>query len=87
MENTKTITATDKKSVNLLLFKGNLKPNSSIIGGIKIKNHNGNLDLSDVKVGISTPDITNTVAVKNLNSSGTNKHSKAEKDIALTLKS
>ena len=75
------------KMVNLLLLKDNLKPNSSITGGIRIKNHNGNTDLSDVKAGISMPAITNIAAVRNLNSSGTSKHSKAEKDIALMLKS
>ncbi len=52
-----------------------------------IKNHNGNIDLSGEIEGMSTPDTTNKVAVKNLKSSGTNKHSKAEISIALTLKS
>lgn len=52
-----------------------------------IKNHNGNIDLSDESEGMSTLNTTNNVAVKSLKSSDTNKHSKAEISIALALKS
>lgn len=87
MENTKATTVTDMQRFNLLLFNGNLNPNSSIIGGIIIRNHRGKTDLSDIIAGKSTPANTNTDAVRTLNSSGANMHSIVDKSIALTLKS
>ncbi|MBQ2921563.1 MAG: hypothetical protein IJE60_00500 [Tyzzerella sp.] len=75
--------ATDIQRFNLLLFNGNLNPNSSTIGGTTIKKHRGKTDLSDVIAGKSI----NTEAVRTLKNSGTNRHSIADESIVLMLKS
>ena len=79
--------ATDIQRFNLLLFNGNLNPNSSTIGGTTIKKHRGKTELSDVIAGKSTPAMINTEAVRTLKNSGTNRHSIADESIVLMLKS